>query len=359
MIFNPKARAGLAAGILAATACAPAVAQSPAPPSGSAPASDIGRLGPAIGALAQADGPGARARLEALTGLSEATEDLRRCILQRLDAAADLPAPPADAAFTDRVLHVYRLYWRQALAAPGTRDAARDRLGVRLAEVLGRPDMPTTEIEAAVRAGVEAEARHVLAGQTGLLRDLMIWSGQEARDYEVELPEGPHTSRVFLLTDFQNGGWLRWATCEKAGTGGWARPEGLYAVVSGYGDLTGEDFRVSFLGHETQHFADYEAWPGLPGRELEYRAKLTELSLADVTLESLLTAFARSQSDNEADAHSHANKRVLAALRTRLGLTDDGDLTAVPRDVLREAARQELLADSARRRAAAGAAVSN
>lgn len=322
------------------------------------PADDRARLGPALGAVLQADGRTARQSLQALSGLSEETERTRLCILDRLDPDGALPAPAADAGFTEKALHEYRLYWREAVNAPETRMEVLKRLGQRLAVVMGQPDMDRTLIERTVQERIRAEGRHALAGQTGLLRELMVWSGQEERDFDVELPEGRHATRVFLLTDFQNGGWSSWLTCGATGTGGWAKPEGLYAVAETY-DLAGENFRVSLLGHETQHFSDYETWPGLPGRELEFRAKLTELSLAETTLKSLLAAFARNQSDNEADAHSHANKRVLAALRARLGLPADGDLAAVPGETLREAARQELFADSARRRAAAGAASSN
>ena len=317
------------------------------------PAGDRSKLDFAADPVLQADGKTARERLQALSGLSAATERTRQCILERLDPDAALPVPPTDASFTERALHEYRLYWREAVNAPEARDEALDRLAGRLAALMAQPDMGRTDIERAVQERIRAEGRHVLGGQTGLLRDLMVWSGQEERDFDVELPEGRHTTRVFLLTDFQNRGWASWLTCGATGTGGWAKPEGLYLVAESY-DLTSENFTASFLGHETQHFADYKTWPGLPGRELEYRAKLTELSRANVMLRQLLAIFTRNQSDNEADAHSHANKRVLAALRVRLGLPSDGDLATVPPDDLREAARQELFADSARRRAAAG-----
>ena len=325
---------------------------------GQVPASDRAKLGPAMSAVLQADGPAARESLEALSGLSAPTERMRQCILGRLNSDVALPTPAAGAGFAERALHEYRLYWREAANAPRARDEALNQLARRLAVVMGRPDMDPATIEGEVLERVRAEGRYALGGRTGQLRELMVWSGQEQRDFEVDLPEGRRTARVFLLSDFQNGGWSSWLTCGSTGTGGWAKAEGLYAVAGSY-DLASEAFRVSLLGHEGQHFADYEAWPGLPGRELEYRAKLTELSLADTTLRDLLATFAGNQSDNEADSHSHANRRVLAALRLRLSLAADGDLGAVPAAALREAARQELFADSARRRAAASAATSD
>lgn len=38
-------------------------------------------------------------------------------------------------------------------------------------------------------------------------------------------------------------------------------------------------FKVHYLAHEAQHFADYKTYPKLSQEDLEYRAKLAELSL--------------------------------------------------------------------------------
>ena len=272
----------------------------------------------------------------------------------RLDPSVPLEAPDPTAAFSLKVLDSYRTYWREAAAVPSAHDAALAAHTRRLWNLLGAGDgaLDRSALEGLVFERIRAEGYHPLGGRTGRLYELMLWSKQETRDVSVALPEGVYSTRVFMLDGFESRGWSNWLTCDATGTGGWAKSDGVYVVVSVYGDLQGEDFRVSLLGHETQHFADYKTWPGLPGRELEYRAKLTELSLSDVTREALLAAFERNQSDNEADPHSHANKRVLAALRARLGLAPDADLEAVAADDLREAARQELFADTARRRAA-------
>lgn len=328
---------------LAALASTPAAAQTPA-------------VNPAIreaaGALLQADGPRALALMRDLPaeGLDARSAALRDCALERLDPVRRPEAPAEDAPFATRALHAYRLYWRAAVQRPETREAEEKALGVRLGALLGRTELDDMlKAEAPTRERIQAEGGHVLGGRTGRLMDLMLWNRQDERDTSTALPEGAHSARLFLLDDFASRGWSNWMTCGRTGTGGWAKPEGLYVIVPAYDSLEDETFSVSFLAHETQHYADNAAWSGMPNWQLEFRAKLTELALADTTLQRTLGAFAANQGDDPEDAHSYANRRVLSALRARLGLQPDADLTAIPPSRLHAAARAELFADTSRR----------
>jgi hypothetical protein len=294
----------------------------------------------------------------ALTGLRALPDDqfggaaatIRTCMLARFGGApndgpaTDLPPTAAHA------LALYRAYWRAGLLDPAARPAAEERLRADLATLLGFPAGTGLDaMEAPLAARLEAEHVHVLSGVTPPFRELMLWRGQSEEQRDVALPEGAHRIRVFMLDDFVSLGWAGYATCERSHTGGWVRPEGIYAVRSGWGDLADEAFRVSFLAHETQHFADKERYGEMPSWELEYRAKLTEFALADARQARLLEAFASSQSDDRSLPHPYANRRVLAALRNRLGLAPDAAFTGIEPAAIRVAARAELLADSARR----------
>jgi hypothetical protein len=170
----------------------------------------------------------------------------------------------------------------------------------------------------------------------------------------VPLPEGSTTTNVFYLDGFLSRGWSAYFMCDQGGAGGWAKPEGLYVVVPSYGNLSDENFRVNFLAHESQHYVDYRHFPGLEGWELEYRAKLVELVYANQTHQKVLTYFISNQGDDPADAHSYADKRVLAAVRARLGVATDDALRSVPVATLQQAALEELRADTARREQGAG-----
>jgi hypothetical protein len=294
----------------------------------------------------------------ALAGLRSVPDDqfagpaatIRTCVLARFGGAPnDGPAPelPPTAA---RALTLYRAYWRAGLLDPASRPIAEARLRTGLASLLGLPAATDLDaMEAPLAARLEAEHVHVLSGVTPPFRELMLWRGQTEEQRDVALPEGAHRIRVFMLDDFASLGWAGYATCERSHTGGWVRPEGIYAVRSGWGDLADEAFRISFLAHETQHFADKQRFGELSSWELEYRAKLTELALAETNQTLLLDAFAHSQSDDQAVPHPYANRRVLAALRVRLGLAPDAPFGGATPDAIRAAARAELLADSARR----------
>lgn len=337
--------------LLALAAWAALSAQSPPPP---ATTTQAGRaaMQDALGQALQGDMRPALARLRSLGDdqFAGPGAQIRSCVLARFGGAPnDAPVAGLPPAAT-QALALYRAYWRAGLLDPAARPAAEERLRAGLAALLGLPAATGMDaMEAPLAARLEAEHVHLLSGVTPPFRELMLWRGQTEEMRDVALPEGAHRIRVFMLHDFASLGWAGYATCERSHTGGWVRPEGIYAVRSGWGDLNDEAFRVSFLAHETQHFADKERFGELPSWALEYRAKLTEFALAETSQARLLEAFASSQSDDQALPHPYANRRVLAALRSRLGLAPGAAFTGVDPAAIRAAARAELLADSARR----------
>lgn len=276
----------------------------------------------------------------------------RACMFERFDRAS----PPAtsvavEAGFVADVLGLYQRYWWQALAKPTQRGALGTQLERDLRALLGEHATSAHDmeaLEAVVTAQLQSRGYHAQLGRTPPLQELMLWRRQDTRQYRVELPEGPQTVRVELLDDFVSRGWSSYARCERGSAGGWATDQALYAVVPSYakdGGLESEAFRVVFLGHEAQHFADQNRYPGILPWELEYRAKLVELAQADTVSAKRLRGFITAQGDDVDSPHTYANKRVVAALATRLGRSPD----AVPIPELQAAARAELLADSARR----------
>ncbi|HSI56950.1 MAG TPA: hypothetical protein VLA16_05300 [Ideonella sp.] len=342
---------------LAALALLPAACQA-ATPATTAPASSP----VAVQALAQADSAmlqgDARAALAALAGVAarefrgkDASE--RACLIERFDRATPPTlSTPVHDAFTGQLIEIYRAYWWRALRAPGEREAEDAGLLQRLRSLLGGSASEAPDFDAlapALTARLQAAGYHALpAGRTPPLQELMIWRQQDSRDVTVLLPESVQPVRLVLLDDFVERGWSHYARCGHGSSAGWATPEGLYAVRPAYGDLEGERFRVSLLGHEAQHFADYLRFPGLASWELEYRAKLTELALAETTQDHLLSRFGAAQSDDLDSPHTYANRRVLRALAERLpqGVAQAGVAA------LQAAAKAALLDDSARRIAA-------
>jgi hypothetical protein len=161
--------------------------------------------------------------------------------------------------------------------------------------------------------GIARAGLHHIGGMTRPHFDLMLWSRQDTTRYDVELTDGRREVAVIFVGDFLVKGWSEFATIGRASTGGWATSNALFCLVDDY-DLDSENFRVSYLQHETRHFADYEVFPALDQIELEYRAKLTECAFAVETLPRVLASFSARAERNPAAPHSFANDAVVRHL---------------------------------------------
>lgn len=317
-------------------------------------------IGASIGAALQGD---VKAALHVLDSVpvdqfSAFATEYRACMHGRFDRdTSPYLAGGIDDVFARDVLWAYQAYWWHALTTPATRDAQTDVLLQRLRTLVGpaaddAQDFET--LEPLLSAKLLEHGFHALQGLTPPLRELMLWRSEEVREYDVALPEGPQHVTVHLLDDFAVWGWSHYARCGLGSNGGWTTDEAIFAVRPAYPDLQDESYRISLLGHEGQHFADKQRWK-LENWELEYRAKLTELTLAQTRSQKLLLNFSRAQSDDKKSPHTYANKRVLAAIRRQLHGGDDLDLKQVPLHDLQQAAREVLLADTRQRMAAANA----
>jgi hypothetical protein len=331
------------------------LAASIAPAQAAPPAADDA-VAAAIGAALQGDAGRAVRLLRKVPEdqFAPADRTFRACMLRRFDdKTADAESSGLGDPFARQALDLYRAYWRASLLRTDARPSAEVKLLRELRRLLHREDAADLDsLEPELKDRLEKSGYHALLGVTLPLRELMLWTTQDARAVKVELPEGVHTTQVVYLDGFVSMGWSDYATCGRRGTGGWATDKALYAVVPRYKDVDGEEFRVTFLGHETQHFSDYARFPGLPQWELEYRAKLTELAYADTTRTSVLRKFTEDQGDDPQSPHAYADKRVLDSLRQRLSLPASASLDAVPGPRLRAAAADELHADSQRKAAA-------
>jgi len=306
----------------------------------------------AVGAALQADGTRAVRLLRQLpeNEFEGADRTFRSCMLRRFGSAAAEPDAGPDDAFARATLGAYRAYWRAVLLHPETRAEGETALFAALRTLLGREDLIDLDaLEPALIERLAQSGYHALLGRTLPLRELMLWTRQETRPMRVVLPEGVHTTDVVFLDGFASLGWADYATCHRRGAGGWATDKALYAVVPRYPSVDGEEFRVSFLGHETQHFADMQTFRNLAPWELEYRAKLCELAQARTTRAKVLRKFTEDQGDDPGSPHAYANRRVLAAVRQRLALPRNASLDAAPVARLQAAAVDALRADTRRR----------
>ncbi|HEV2594910.1 MAG TPA: hypothetical protein VGU01_06900 [Sphingomicrobium sp.] len=308
-------------------------------------------VGQARGAALQADAKRALRLLSGVDPSSLSEKDRKFVICMRARFGSDAPQRRTADSFADQVLALYEAYWHAALLRPGDRDRQEKRLDAALRKLLKAPR--AADLDNLLKQRLAAEGIHSLEGRTGLLRELMLWGSEKEVETSVGLPEGRFRVKVFYLDAFRSFGWSHYATCGRAATGGWTTDKGLYVVVPRYDSLNGEEFQVSFLGHEAQHFADKARFKDLKPWELEYRAKLVELALADTTRSKILDRFVEDQGDNPAEPHSYADRKLVTELVKRLRLHAAKDLYGVDRDSLQSAARAALRDDSHDREAAA------
>ena len=348
--MKPKATLVLSSALLGA-AFAAAAAEAP-----TSSKTAIAAIAESTSAILQADSARALAALEATPAaeFQGKDADYRACMLARYQAKQPvLTTSAVDDAFLRGVLDDYQDYWWRSMAAPAQRATQEAALLSKLHKRLGLSAAKATtmdEIKPFLQTQLEQRGFHTQLGRTPPLRELMVWRKQETRMYDVQLPDGPYTVRVELLDDFVSRGWMAYGRCERGSAGGWATDKTLYAVVPRYSQgLDSEEFRVVFLGHETQHFADQNAYPGIASWELEYRAKLVELAQGREVGLKRLDYMMTAQSDDVNSPHTYANQRVVADLTRRMGKAPD----AVSIDELQAAAREQLLEDTRRRKAQA------
>ncbi len=270
----------------------------------------------------------------------------------------DVDAPP----FLQDLFTVYRDYWTSVLLGNMTADEGEQSLRADVAALLVRYEVPqepndTTDVFDRMSREIDRLGYHHIGGVTRPYFELMLWSNQDTTEYEVDLTDGTQSATVVFLTDFASMGWAHFATFGRAYSGGWATREALFCLKDDY-DLDSEKFKISYLKHESRHFADYSIFPNLQQIDLEYRGKLTELIYADESLMNVLKHFRGAGSPNPEAPHAYANWAVARDLSAKLfgAPLDAGDErwdTLDPEAI--HAAARELLDESTAQLVAAGA----
>ncbi|GIN73307.1 hypothetical protein J14TS2_37820 [Bacillus sp. J14TS2] len=180
----------------------------------------------------------------------------------------------------EAVINVYRSYFVDVLTNKVERSEAELELLESLIGLLDKNDhlvdMNTAEKE--IEAIFRQKGFYFLGGKTNPHYGPYIWKTVDKKTYQVELPDTTEQVQVRLLDDFLMISWLHFATFGQVYTGGWAKEDALYCILPRYQDkLDRDEFLVSFLKHEAQHYSDYKQFPKLKAPDLEYRAKLVEV----------------------------------------------------------------------------------
>jgi len=223
------------------------------------------------------------------------------------------------------LLKIYRDYWRISLLNPLNN---YDTLIVsRLFDFFSDKNIKKDNISFQTKEDSIAKAlpRYVCEqglqttgyANTGKLRDLLVWKNQLDTTYHFMIRNEQIDSRVIMMDNFITLGWQEYATLGLNYPGGWATSEALYCVKTAY-DINSESFLVGYLAHEGRHFSDYKIFPKLSPADLEYRGKLTELSIANVTLHNAISFFINNSNLKSDNPHAIANYYVIQNLSRRL-----------------------------------------
>lgn len=291
--------------------------------------------------------------------LSEADLELKRKFETRFRQQPDQkPGPPGDANLADDLAAVYRSYWRHGLLGDLQHHEIEDQFSEQLDRV--RDDHSDASIplrhdqEGFPGAALDDKEIYYLDTFTPPYKDLFIWREQKSARYRVQLTDASTPVTVNFMDDFVVQGWKEYASLGLATTTGWVENGELYCVSWAY-DTATENFAVSYLKHEARHLVDLQKYPDMQPVELEYRAKLTELSYAHSSLKRILDDFRSKAVENPDSAHAMANWQVTRDIYRKLegseipdnwagwGYPDTGRVNRVARALLEENSKQNEL----------------
>ncbi|MEP6713581.1 MAG: hypothetical protein ABJA37_14240 [Ferruginibacter sp.] len=265
--------------------------------------------------------------------LSEKDRKLKFNLEQRFKFSTDQSAYPAVASPVDDLIKLYTAYWRMSVLDPGSNydeKLGRSLIGYLISHYPPAKVITTTTnrdtigeyLDRFLKEYLETFQLHTTGfGKTGRLLDLLIWKTQKDTVYSFQLHQEKISAPVTMMDDFITLGWEEYATVDRHYPGGWTTKESLFCVKKAY-DLSSEDFLISYLAHEGRHFADYKLFPKLKSADLEYRAKLTELSLEKKTLYETVNFFIDNANYNSDNGHSVANYCVIRDLSRSIFKTE-------------------------------------
>jgi hypothetical protein len=240
---------------------------------------------------------------------------LKRFIEYEFPKTDDLPE------FISEMLTNFFWYWRKQMMGEESYEEGTNIFGQKMIQLAMKyvgPDIEITGIESLgdpLTSKVEELGYNTLLGITSPYFECMLWKENVEKTFEVKLPEGKADVKIVFIDDFVCYGWLGFATFDEKHTGGWATKEVIYSVGPPPKDESNEKFTIPILMHEGRHFLDYKTYPKLQQPELEFRAKLTELSFAKEILYEKIEQFlaARNETDRNVP-HTLANYFVIQTL---------------------------------------------
>ncbi len=217
------------------------------------------------------------------------------------------------------ISNIYREYWRTELLKENSEDRTDSLLYKNLTNYLLSNQLTKITKDSLIRTiKNDSELKRIIEKEGFKSRflyrngfqDLVIWNKVSRKNYKITLPKETINTTVIFIENYSLNGYDYYATLGSAQAGGWAVKESatLYCNKGVY-DLTSEELEISFLKHESLHFADLNEYPNLSTTDLEYRAKLVELMYCTKkSLDGRMIYFLNgANSSDRRHAHAYAN----------------------------------------------------
>lgn len=232
-------------------------------------------------------------------------------ILNRFNSIDKVEYKETDDCFLNQIVTIHQNLWKNIFLKTLSKENAENNFFKSLKELINEENDDALKV--VIRDKLQKSGFKInIFGKTENIYDLFIWKNEEEKIIEVELPESKIKVTVNFLNDFILTGWFDYVTGGVYYAGGWATKEKLFCIKKAY-DLESEFYKVGYLVHEAQHFSDYKQFPNLIQKDLEYRAKLSELIMSDKVTHILLNRFLASGS-NTSNSHSYAEYCIMKAL---------------------------------------------
>lgn len=251
-------------------------------------------------------------QIRKLKKLSRNDNKIKKQFLGRFYEKNDCSTIKSRDPFVLDIIAAYQNYWMNMLMGKIPKDKGEGHLSENIKSVLKKYKInywKSRKIDS-LKKYIEKEFKKrglfYLIGNVLPYRELEIWRKQTTKYYDVKLPTKIRKVKVVFLEKFIIRGWADYATTGVTYPGGWAKKNALFCVKDVY-DLRKEIFKISYLVHEGQHFDDYKYYPKLEQIDLEYRAKLAELLMANKIMFQLLNKFLVTVLDKREFPHPYAS----------------------------------------------------
>lgn len=287
---------------------------------------------------------------------------LKKSMNRRFVLRTEQLSNPSNNHIINDICSIYQTYWNKALLNPT--ENYEQELYTNIAHYLVENQLTEQSFETLERTAIDdQELLRVITDQgyyakflkSNGIQDLIIWDKQSHSKYAVQLPNQFIDVNVMYIEHYVLKGVSAYASFNHSSVGGWAESEdsSLFCNKGAY-RLGSEKFRVSYLKHESIHFIDLRNYPNLESADLEYRAKLIELTYCtNKTIYHRINEFISTASESDRDySHPFANYYLIHHLSKRLfGVNFETDINkwkTIEAEIINAASRKLFEESSAK-----------